>query len=139
MSFRVVAVDDDWAVTRMIRMNLENQDIQVAEVSTGLDCLKRVCEHGADLILLDLRLPDLDGWGILGLLRMTHSLHHIPVIVVSVEPPDAACMRQFQPDDYIQKPFDIRDLLARAKRLIGQRHVPGRPGGRDMEPAREEG
>src|SRR3990170_8198912 len=122
MTFHVLAVDDDWAITKLVKMNLENHNTLVTEISTGLDCLKTLREKGADLILLDLRLPDFSGWGILALLRMTPALNHIPVIIVSVEPQDSALVSRFRPDDYIQKPFDVRDLLSRVKRLVGQRH-----------------
>jgi DNA-binding response OmpR family regulator len=117
-------VDDDWAITRLIRVNLEDDETQVREVSTGLDCIRVLNEEGADVVLLDLRLPDFSGWGILGLLRLSDSFKNIPVIVVSVEPPDLERMRQFHPDDYIQKPFDIRDLMARVKRVVGQKQGP---------------
>lgn len=118
---KVLAVDDDWAMTRLIRRNLEKEDIAVVEVGTGLDCMRVLCAEGADLILLDLRLPDFNGWGILSLLRATDSLKNIPVIIVSVEPPDIDRIRQLRPDDYLQKPFDIRELLSRVRRLVGQR------------------
>jgi DNA-binding response OmpR family regulator len=71
-----------------------------------------------DLILLDLGLPDFNGWGILSLLRLTEPLRHIPVIVVTVEPPDVALMEKLKPDDYIQKPFDMRDLLMRVRNIV---------------------
>lgn len=118
---KVLAVDDDWAITRLIRRNLEKEDISVVEVSTGLDCMRVLRDEGADLVLLDLRLPDFNGWGILSLLRNTDSLKDIPVIIVSVEPPDPDRVRQLHPDDYLQKPFDIRELLSRVRRLVGQR------------------
>jgi len=114
----VLVVDDDQSITRLIRRNLEDRDTQVVEVTTGLDCIKKLLETRVDLILLDLKLPDFNGWGILSLLRLTESLSDIPVIVVTAEPADAAMVRQLRPDDYIQKPFEMRDLLASVKRVI---------------------
>ena len=78
-------------------------------------------EARVDLIILDLRLPDFNGWGILSLLRLTEPLRHIPVIMVSVEPPNKGLIEKLKPDDYIQKPFDMRDLLMRVRRVIGSR------------------
>ena len=116
----VLVVDDDRATSRLIRRNLEDEGTQVVEAATGLDGIRIILrEARVDLILLDLRLPDFNGWAILSLLRLTESLRHIPVIVVSVEPPDTALIEKFRPDDYIQKPFDIRDLLARVRKVIG--------------------
>ncbi len=114
----VLVVDDDREITSLIRHNLEDKGTQVVEAATGLDCMRILREARVDLIVLDIRLPDFSGWAILSLLRLTESLRHIPVIVVSVEPPDTALIKQFRPDDYIQKPFDIRDLLARVRKVI---------------------
>ncbi len=117
----VLIVDDDRAISKLIRHNLEDKGTQVVEAATGLDCIRILHEARVDLILLDLRLPDFNGWGILSLLRLTEPLRHIPVIMVTVEPPDTALIEQFRPDDYIQKPFDMRDLLMRVRKVIGSR------------------
>ncbi len=115
----VLVVEDDRAISKLIRHNLEDEDTQVVEAATGLDCIRIVHEAKVDLILLDIRLPDFNGWGILSLLRLTEPLRHIPVIVVSVEPPDTDLIDKLKPNDYIQKPFDIRDLLVRVRKVIG--------------------
>ncbi len=119
--FSVLVVDDDRAISKLIRHNLEDKGTQVVEAASGLDCIRILHEAKVDLILLDIRLPDFNGWGILSLLRLTEPLRHIPVIVVTVEPPNTALIEQFRPDDYIQKPFDMRDLLVRVRKVIGSR------------------
>ena len=119
----VLVVDDDRAISRLIRQNLEDTDTQIFEAASGLDCIKILQQRKVDLIILDLRLPDFNGWGILSLLRLTEPLCDIPVIVVSVEPPDTALTGQFSPDEYIQKPFDIRDLLVRVRKVLGSRNT----------------
>ena len=119
----VLVVDDDRAMSKLIKTNLEDEDTQVMEAANGFDCIRILREARVDLVLLDLRLPDFSGWGILSLLRLTEPLRHIPVIIVSVEPPDTALMEQFVPDDYVQKPFDMRDLLVRVRKIIGLRGV----------------
>ena len=117
----VLVVEDDKAISKLIRHNLEGVDTKVVEAASGLECIKILHQAKVDLILLDLRLPDFNGWGILSLLRLTEPLHDIPVIVVSVEPPNTALIEQFSPDDYIQKPFDMRDLLVRVRKVIGSK------------------
>ncbi|HEY83110.1 MAG TPA: response regulator [Dehalococcoidia bacterium] len=114
----VLVVDDDQRLSKLIRRNLEDGNIQVVEASSGLDCIRIIHDRQVDLILLDLGLPDFNGWGILSLLRLTEPLRHIPVIVVTVEPPDVALMEKLKPDDYIQKPFDMRDLLMRVRNIV---------------------
>lgn len=118
-----MVVEDDRAISNLIRHNLEHNGTQVVEVANGLDCIKMLKQSRIDLILLDLILPDFSGWGILSLLRLTKPLHDIPVIMVSVEPPDTALIKQLSPDDYIQKPFDIRDLVRRVQRVIDARNI----------------
>jgi len=117
----VLVVEDDQAISKLMRHNLEGVDTKVVEAASGLECIKILHQAKVDLILLDLRLPDFNGWGILSLLRLTESLRDIPVIVVSVEPPNTALIEQFSPDDYIQKPFDMRDLLVRVRKVISSR------------------
>ena len=117
----VLIVDDDQALSKMIRHNLEDTGMEVVEAATGFDCVRILHEGSVDLILLDLGLSDFNGWGILSLLRLTEPLRHIPVIVVTVEPPDRALVEQFRPDDYIQKPFDMRDLLVRVRKVISSK------------------
>ncbi len=119
--FSILIVDDDQAISKLLRHNLEDKGTRVIEAATGLDCIRILQKARVDLILLDLRLPDFNGWGILSLLRLTGPLRNIPVIVVSVEPPDTALIEQFRPEDYIQKPFDIRDLLVRVRKVIDSR------------------
>ncbi len=116
--FSVLIVDDDLALSKLIRHNLEVTGTQVVEAASGFDCIRILHQAKVELILLDLRLPDFNGWGILSLLRLTEPLCHIPVIVISVEPPNVALIEQFRPDDYIQKPFDIRDLMVRIKKVV---------------------
>ena len=117
--FSVLIVDDDQALSKLIRHNLEVTGTQVVEAASGFDCIRILHQAKVDLILLDLRLPDFNGWSILSLLRLTEPLRQIPVIVVSAEPPNMALIKQFRPDDYIQKPFDIRDLLVRMRKVVG--------------------
>lgn len=116
--FLILVIDDDREISKLIRYNLENKSIQVVEAATGLDGIKVIGEAGVDLVLLDIRLPDFNGWGILSLLRLTEPLRHIPVVVISIEPPDPALVERLRPNDYIQKPFDMRDLLVRVKKVI---------------------
>ena len=114
----ILVVEDDSAISRLIKRNLEDKDTQVMEAATGLDGIKIIQGAKVDAIILDLGLPDFNGWGILSLLRLTEPLRNTPVIMVSVEPANAALIEKFRPDDYIQKPFDMRYLLERVKRLL---------------------
>lgn len=121
--FSVLVVDDDQSISRLIRYNLEDKDTRVIEAATGLEGIRILREAPIDLIVLDLRLPDFSGWGILSLLRLTEPLRHIPVIIVSVEPPDRTLIEQLRPNAYLQKPFDMRELMARVGTAINDRDM----------------
>ncbi len=113
----ILVVDDDWETSKLVKYNLENKNTKVIEAATGLDGIRILNETKVDLILLDIKLPDFNGWGILSLLRLTEPLRNLPVIVTSIEPPDTALIKRLRPNDYIQKPFDMRDLLMRVRKV----------------------
>ena len=119
----VLVVDDDQATSRLIRQNLEGKGTRVIEAASGFDCIKILQQAKVDLVLLDFKLSDLNGWGILSLLRLTEQLRDIPVIMLSADPPSPTLVKQFGPDDYIQKPFDMRDLLVRMKKVLDSRYA----------------
>lgn len=113
----ILVVDDNRSISRLLRQNLEDADTEVIEVASGLECISMLQSSRVDLVLLDVRLPDFNGWGILSLLRLTEALSDLPVIVVSEEPPNTALMERLHPEDYIQKPFDMRDLVVRVAQV----------------------
>ena len=123
-STSVLVIDDEQAISKLIRFNLEDESTQVIDAATGYDGIRILQESNIDLLLLDLGLPDIDGRTVLSKLRATDLLCDLPVIVISAEPPDRRLVEQFRLDDYIQKPFDMRDFLSRVKRVISIRdHV----------------
>lgn len=115
---QVLIVDDNQAMSKLIKSNLEGVDIKVTEATSGLECMNMLFHIKVDLILLDLKLPDFNGWGILSLLRLTDPFRRMPVIIISGESPDKGLINQFRPDDYIQKPFDVRNLLERVRIVL---------------------
>jgi DNA-binding response OmpR family regulator len=117
----ILVVDDDRTIGRLIKCNLENRNTRVLETASGFECIKILHKTIVDLIILDIVLPDFNGWGILSLLRLTEQFRLIPVIMISAEPPDKTLIERLRPDDYVQKPFDIRDLLVRLRRCIDSR------------------
>ncbi len=123
---RVVIADSDWTRARLVKYSLENRDIEVIEVSHGLDCLKILCQQGGDCVILDADLPDLSGWGMLSLLRLTPSFRHLPVILFSDSVPEPTLLGQLSPGEYVVKPFELRHLLVAARRLIAEKRHPSR-------------
>ena len=114
----VLVVDDDPTVRTLIKRNLESQGARVIEAATGLDGIISLINNKIYLVVLDIKLPDFSGWGILGLLRSSEKFHDMPVILVTVEPYDATLIAKHQPVEYIQKPFDIRDFVSKVDRIM---------------------
>ncbi len=119
----IIVSEDDQTISRLIRYNLEKLGAQVFEAQTGLDCIRLLSQTKTDLLLLDIGLPDFSGWGILSLLRLTDSMSKVPVMIVSVNAPSSSLIERLGPDDYIQKPFDMRDLISRVSKLVSSRGV----------------
>lgn len=124
MRLNVVAVDDDDRMRRLLKVNLETDGIEVREGSTGEECLRLVRDEPADLVLLDLNLPDGSGWDVLAAMRSMAETRAVPVIVLSVAPPDRLMMRRFKPIDYLQKPFDARYLTDRVRKILKKKTLP---------------
>ncbi|MDO8473214.1 MAG: response regulator [Dehalococcoidia bacterium] len=113
----MLVTDDDFSLTKVLRANLEQGNFRVLEANNGIDCIRAVNSERVDMVFLDVMLPDFSGWGILGLLRLTESLRHIPVILSSGDPPDRKLIQLFKPDEFLQKPFDIMEFVGKVRAL----------------------
>ncbi len=113
----ILVVDDDPGISRLLRYNLEDRDTHVIAAVNGLDGIRLLTEEKIDLLILDIRLPDFSGWGILGLLRMSEVYRRLPVIMISVESAETELVTTYRPDGYLQKPFDVRQLLTMVEKV----------------------
>lgn len=122
----VLAVDDDPAILRTLSINLKARGYDVETAADGRSALQIVDERMPDVIILDLGLPDLDGVTVLKRLR---SYAQVPVVVLSArhESDDKVEALDEGADDYVTKPFDMEELLARVRAAI-------RRGGGDGSP-----
>jgi two-component system KDP operon response regulator KdpE len=119
-SLRILVVDDEPAILRFLRAALGSQGYVVIEVASGQAALDAVVQQRADLVVLDLGLPDIDGLEVIR--RIRHSGSVLPVIVLSSREDEAAKVAALDlgADDYVTKPFGIEELLARVR--AAQRH-----------------
>jgi two-component system OmpR family response regulator len=113
----VLVVDDDPEICQLLIRYLGSNGYQVSAASSGAQLRSKLREDGVDLILLDLGLPDDDG---LSLLRELQHGWHGSVIVVSGrgEPVERVVGLELGADDYISKPFELRELLARVRSVL---------------------
>lgn len=114
----VLIVEDELGTRKMLRFVLEQQaGHAVTEAESGADALRLIAEHAFDLLLTDLTLPDMDGLELVRRVRRTSAL---PIIIISarVALPDRVRGLKTGADDYVSKPFDVSELLARVDALL---------------------
>lgn len=130
MSFgpRVLAVDDDAAMRRLVKTCLEKDSYRVLEASDGERGLQIALEERPDLVILDLVMPGLTGLEVCSELRRLHFASPILMLTGQREVEHRVTGLGSGADDYLPKPFDVRELLARVKALLRrQRRSEQRP------------
>ncbi|HET8532944.1 MAG TPA: response regulator transcription factor [Methylomirabilota bacterium] len=123
---KVLVVEDEADVAEMIRYNLGKEGYDVRLSASGTDALRQAKDARPDVILLDIMVPQLNGWEICRRLKQDRDTQAIPVIMVTgrVEEGDKVLGFEMGADDYVTKPFSPRELVARV-RAVSRR---GRPG-----------
>lgn len=115
----ILAVDDEPALTDLLQHHLRHAGYEVATAANGWEAIDSVRRNRPDIILLDLMLPDLDGFGVCEILRRDPRTATIPVIIVSAwNSPDSRNLGlELGALDYITKPFSPKELVERVRRL----------------------
>src|SRR5262245_3364762 len=120
MSQRILMVDDDREIVRVVRAYLEQAGYQVVSAYDGATALHAIRTEHPDLVVLDIMLPDLDGWSITRTMRSEPRLATLPIILLTarVDDTDKVVGLEMGADDYITKPFNPREVLARVRSLL---------------------
>jgi len=116
---KVVIVDDDSLLSKTIDICLSKRGYDVKVFYSGVDAVRYLFEEKPDSVVLDIRLPDCDGWFIARLLEKLEWMEKVPVIVISVLEPNRTQVTEVKPYAYIQKPFDMGHLLQTVERSLG--------------------
>jgi two-component system KDP operon response regulator KdpE len=118
---RVLIVDDEPAIRRFLRTSLSAQGYRVTEVEDGGAALESLRRNPVDLLVLDLGLPDVDGFEVIRRLRETGST--VPIVVLSSRSDEAGKVKALDlgADDYLTKPFGVEELLARIRAALRHR------------------
>ncbi len=113
----ILIADDEARMRRFMKMNLDLEGYRVIEASNGLEAIDRVREDLPDLVLLDVMMPELDGFEALRLIRETST---VPVIMLTVRDDEADKVKGLElgADDYVTKPFSPRELASRIKAVL---------------------
>lgn len=119
----ILVVDDEPRIRDLVRMNLEMERYRVLEASDGREALAQLRAHLPDLVVLDVMMPDMDGFETLKAIREVST---VPVIMLTVRQSEQDKIRGLDlgADDYLAKPFSPRELLSRIRALLRRSLMP---------------
>ena len=117
---RILVVDDEQAIRELVRQNLELSGYECIDAEDGSQALQKVGEQRPDLIVLDVKMPVLDGWEVLRVLRSSPETATIPIVMLTALGDSAHVARGWTlgADFYLTKPFEPRELVAVVTRLL---------------------
>lgn len=120
MAQRILVVDDDRSIVKVISSYLERSGFQTFPAYDGEMALHQLRRERPDLVILDLMMPNRDGWEVTKIVRADHSLAATPIIMLTarVEDTDKIVGLELGADDYIAKPFNAQEVVARVKSLL---------------------
>src|SRR5512133_451495 len=117
---KIMVVDDEPEAVELLEFNLQQAGFQVLTAGDGKDALQKARKELPGLILLDVMLPELDGFDICRMLRRDPATARIPIIMVTAKAAevDRVVGLELGADDYVTKPFSMRELMLRIKKLL---------------------
>ncbi len=123
MPARILVVDDEPKLLELVRWILERNDFEVIEAQSGREALEKIQEHIPSLVLLDVMMPDMNGFETL---REIRKLSNVPVIMLTVQASETDKVHGLElgADDYITKPFSHRELVSRIRAVLRRSQMP---------------
>ena len=117
MPIKILVIDDDSAVTDLLALLLKSQGFDVATTTNSSEGLSMIRENAPDIVVLDLMMPEMDGWQICKTVR---EFSQVPIIILSAlnDPSMIASVLDAGADDYLTKPTPSRVLVAHINRLV---------------------
>jgi DNA-binding response OmpR family regulator len=128
---KILAVDDEHNILELIKLYLSREGYQVDTVSRGSEALPKVLQFNPDLVILDLMLPDMDGFEVC---RQIRGKSKVPILMLTArkEDVDKIIGLEMGADDYLTKPFNPRELIARIRAIL-RRYQTGQKTGEIIE------
>ncbi|OKP66564.1 DNA-binding response regulator [Paenibacillus helianthi] len=117
MKTQILIIDDEWNMRNLLRIYLQKEGFATQEAATGHEALRMVEQHTFDLLLLDVMMPDMDGWQVCRAVR-EHTQLPILMLTARSETKDKVHGLGIGADDYLTKPFEPEELLARIHSLL---------------------
>ncbi len=122
---RVMAVDDDHVIRGLLEVNLEMEGHEVVTAVDGREALEKVAHERPDLILLDVMMPNINGWQVAESLKADAATREVPIVFLSARAMEADVRkgRDLGVTNYVTKPFDPIDLMDLVGRLLEERNA----------------
>lgn len=121
MARRILIVDDEQVLLYLLRVILKTEGFKVLTTTDPKQALKLVNEEPFDLVIMDIKMPEINGWQLCQTLRSKPNLKSIPVIILSIVKPDEKDkdkIKELEISEYLTKPFEPLTLLAVVKRIL---------------------
>ena len=129
MKPKILVVDDEPEAVELVEFNLKQAGYVVTTAADGAEALKKARSQVPDLIVLDVMLPEMDGFEICKALRLDPATARVPILMLTAKAAeiDRVLGLELGADDYLTKPFSTRELLLRIKKIIARGQVEGKP------------
>ena len=120
MARKILVVDDERHIVRLVEINLQRAGYDVVTAYDGVEALEKVKSEKPDMLVLDVMMPRMDGFEVLGKLQSDPSTSEIPVIMLTAKAQDADIFKGWQSgvSSYLTKPFNPRELLTFVERIF---------------------
>jgi two-component system KDP operon response regulator KdpE len=122
----ILVIDDEPRIVNLIRMDFEREGFAVLGAHNAQEGLRKLTEHLPDAVILDVMLPEMDGYEVL---RAIRNVSTVPVVMLTVRADEADKVRGLElgADDYVTKPFSQRELLSRVRAVLRRAELPAPP------------
>lgn len=124
MPFTVVSIEDETEITELLSVVLDVPELKVVASNTAFEGLELVKKLQPSLVIMDILLPDMDGWSVYDSIRADPALRNTPILILTGLRREFQTRRKFRTgplDTYLTKPFDTLQLRQRIETMIGQR------------------
>jgi two-component system alkaline phosphatase synthesis response regulator PhoP len=120
MARKILAVDDERHIVRLVQINLVKEGYEVITASNGREALEKVASEKPDLVVMDVMMPEMDGFEALEKMKADPEMQNVPVIMLTAKAQDADVFSGWQKgaDLYLTKPFNPAELLSFVRRIF---------------------
>jgi len=117
---RILVVEDDPDLRRILKLQLESQNYEVHEAENGAEGFEAIQKEIPDCVILDLMMPVMDGFGFLKRVRSIMDTREVPIIILTASEDERNRVRgfQYQANSYMSKPYDLEELTAEVEQLM---------------------